>query len=245
MPLGYGDDLAHIHDVGFSFFVEGAIPGVLRILRQNGLRSGRVVELGCGSGRLARALLAAGFEVVGFDISPSMVRLARRNAPDEDFRVQSAFRADLPGCVAVVSVGECLNYAFDRMPGREILFRLFHRVHKVLGPGGVFIFDLAESGQLPPGASRQIHREGGDWATLVVTEEDRRRKILIRRITAFRRVGRWFRRSTETHRLRLYSSADVRRALRRSGFTVVQARAYGRFALPPKRVAFIARKRGS
>jgi 2-polyprenyl-3-methyl-5-hydroxy-6-metoxy-1,4-benzoquinol methylase len=36
-----------------------------------------VLELGCGSGRLAQALVDAGYAVLGMDASPAMVDLAR------------------------------------------------------------------------------------------------------------------------------------------------------------------------
>src|SRR5437879_6528892 len=106
----YRDDLAHIHDAGHWAFVDGVAPNVVALLRRAGIRRGLVVELGCGSGRLARALSAAGYEVLGFDLSSSMIRLARRTASKARFRVGSAFSVRLPFCAAVVSVGETLNY---------------------------------------------------------------------------------------------------------------------------------------
>jgi 2-polyprenyl-3-methyl-5-hydroxy-6-metoxy-1,4-benzoquinol methylase len=80
-PPAYNEDLAYIHDVGYGGFAEGAAPGVLRILREAGIGDGLVVDLGCGSGIWARHLTDAGYEVVGVDISPAMIRLARKRAP--------------------------------------------------------------------------------------------------------------------------------------------------------------------
>lgn len=46
----------------------------------------RILDLGCGTGLpTARQLADAGHRVVGIDLSPSMVELARENAPDADF----------------------------------------------------------------------------------------------------------------------------------------------------------------
>jgi len=44
---------------------------------------GRVVDLGCGTGRLARALLPHGFEYVGVDLSEEMLSIARKNIDAE------------------------------------------------------------------------------------------------------------------------------------------------------------------
>ena len=40
-----------------------------------------MLDVGCGSERLARRLGDAGFEVVGVDASPAMIALAREHAP--------------------------------------------------------------------------------------------------------------------------------------------------------------------
>ena len=79
--LFYGADLAYIHDAGFGEFATRAAPEVVRLLRANGVRRGLVVELGCGAGTVARALTDAGYDVLGVDISPAMIRLARTRAP--------------------------------------------------------------------------------------------------------------------------------------------------------------------
>jgi SAM-dependent methyltransferase len=239
----YGADLAYVHDVGFTDFARRAAPALLRLLRAHRVR-GRVVDLGCGSGVWARALTDAGYEVLGIDVSAAMLRRARRNAPRARWRRASLFRAALPPCGAVTAIGECVSYAFDRAAGPSALERLFRRVHAALAPGGVFVFDVLEPGQLAPGAVRHVHREGDDWATLVDATEDPRRRVLTRRITSFRRVGARWRRGREIHRVRLYERTTLRRALARTGFAVRELRAYGRrCTFAPRHVAFVARKR--
>ncbi len=42
---------------------------------------GRVIDLGCGTGRLARALVPEGFEYIGVDLSEEMLTVARRMFP--------------------------------------------------------------------------------------------------------------------------------------------------------------------
>ncbi|HYV03249.1 MAG TPA: class I SAM-dependent methyltransferase, partial [Blastocatellia bacterium] len=69
----YKADLAYIHDVGFGDFAKNSAPGLLEILRQNGIETGLVVDLGCGSGIWARELSKIGYSVFGVDISPAMI----------------------------------------------------------------------------------------------------------------------------------------------------------------------------
>ena len=236
----YAADLAHIHHVGYTAFARAAAPALLRVLRAHGVR-GRVVDLGCGSGVWARALADAGYDVLGIDVSAAMLRIARATAPRARFRRASLFRAALPCCGAVTAIGEGLGYAFDRAAGWRGLERLFRRVHAALAPDGVFVFDVLAPGQLAPGTVRHVHREGDGWATLVDATE--RAGVLTRRITAFRRVGRSWRRSREVHRVVLYERRALRRALVRAGFAVTELRAYGRLRLAPHHPAFVAAKR--
>ncbi len=47
-----------------------------------GGRRGRVLDAGCGTGRVAVELARRGHEVVGVDLDPSMLAVARRDAPE-------------------------------------------------------------------------------------------------------------------------------------------------------------------
>src|SRR5579864_4187654 len=100
MP-GYTEDLAFIHDAGFSDLARAAAAEVIRIMRARSIQGGLVVELGCGSGIGARELVRAGYQVFGVDISPAMIRLARRRAPGAKFVGGSMLRVKLPRCAAV------------------------------------------------------------------------------------------------------------------------------------------------
>jgi SAM-dependent methyltransferase len=237
----YQTDLAYIHDVGHGAFARNAAPGVLRLLRQGGITQGLVVDLGCGSGIWAEQLCQAGYQVFGVDISAAMIRLARRRAPQARFTCASLLQVELPPCDAVTSLGECVNFLFDPKNSREELVRLFGRVYGALRSGGMFIFDVAEPGRSKAGPPQRC-RQGEDWAVLVEVEEDPRAQRLTRRITSFRRVGKLYRRSEETHRLQLYRGAVLAQDLRRLGFRVRLRRGYGAAPLGHAYVALIARK---
>jgi SAM-dependent methyltransferase len=240
MPEGYKDDLAYIHDVGHGGFATGAAPGLLALLRRHGVTGGLVVDLGCGSGLWARTLTDAGYDVLGVDQSAAMIALARKRAPAATFRHESYLKVSLPACDAVTSVGECFNYLFDRN-GEAQLAALFGRVRAALRRGGVFVFDVLEPGQLRRGMPTRRHRTGEDWAVLVEVEEDERQRLLTRRITSFRRLGKLYRRDEEVHRQRLYEGRALAAALRRAGFRARVLRGYGAFRLGRAHAVLLAR----
>ena len=243
MEEWYGEDLAYVHDVGFGGYALGAAPGILNILARGGIREGLVLDLGCGSGLWAKELADAGYDVLGIDVSEAMVRISRGRVPEAEFRVATLFEVDIPSCNVVTAIGEVLNYLFDPATGGDrALVRLFDRIHDALTPGGVFVFDVAEPGQVTRATPTRTFSEGEDWVVLVEKEEDREHETLTRRIVTFRKAGECYRRTDEVHRLQLYGAADIADRLRRAGFRVLVTRGYGRYRLPKAHAAFVAHK---
>ncbi len=242
MTDAYRDDLAYIHDAGFGGFAGAAAPVLLDALRRQGLARGLVIDLGCGSGILAQAVSDAGYDILGIDLSEAMVGLARRRVPRGQFRVESLLKADLPPCVAVAAVGECVSYLFDDSNTKSALAKVFRRIHAALAPGGLFVFDVVEPGRVPGPGPRRAFFEGADWAVLVTSEEDRKRGLLTRRITSFRKVGDLYRRDEEVHRQQLLKRAELAGQLRSIGFRVRIIRGYGPLRFGPGHVGFMARK---
>jgi SAM-dependent methyltransferase len=239
---GYREDLAYVHDAGFRDYALKAAPGLLGILRRQGVAQGLIVDLGCGSGRWAAELNRSGYDVIGVDQSSSMIDLARGIAPASQFRVASLLRTKLPACDGITSIGECLNYCFDAGNSRKALRGLFRRVYGALRSGGVFAFDIAEPDRLPEQMPRKSWYEGRDWAILVSVDGDRKQNLLRREIVCFRKVGKLFRRSDETHTLRLYRARDLIGDLARYGFEARQVQGYGRFRFPAGMAGIVARK---
>jgi SAM-dependent methyltransferase len=241
MAAAYRTDLAYIHDAGFVGLARSAAAFLLDTMRDRGIEDGLVVDLGCGSGVLSEQLSAAGYDVLGVDVSPAMVALARERVPKGEFREGSLLSAEVPPCVAVAAVGECVNYLFDPGNTKPALSKLFRRISRALDPGGLFLFDAAGPGRVPGRGPRKTFAEGDDWAVLVTAEEDARHEFLTRRITSFRKVGDLYRRDHETHRLRLLRPSDLATELRRVGFRVRTLSGYGPSRFAPGHAGFLAR----
>jgi SAM-dependent methyltransferase len=242
MTDAYREDLAYVHDVGFGHLAENAAQVLLNALRQSVIDQGTVIDLGCGSGLLARELAAADYGVLGIDISEAMLDIARERVPTARFRQESILQAELPPCVAVAAIGECFNYLFDEDNTDQALYDLLRHIHEALDPGGILLFDVAEPGRIPVSGSQQAHTQGEDWAVLMTAEEDLTNGLLTRRITTFRKVGELYRRDQEIHQLRLIRRTKVLEYLSVLGFEVHILDSYGELRLPPGLTGFLARK---
>ena len=237
----YAKDLAYIHHVGFGDFARDAAPGLLRLLHTARGEGRQVIDLGCGSGIWAAALLRAGYAVTGVDPSSAMLALARQIAPAAQFVRTSAYDFDFPACDAVTAIGEVLSYLPPGAKPAPSLPRLFRHIAGALRPGGLFVFDLIVTTPGRPMAYR-TWRSGGDWGILADVSEQPARRCLVREITTFRRVGDHYRQAHETHVVRVCSRAAIERMLRQAGFSVRVFRRYGVARLAPRRLAFCARK---
>jgi SAM-dependent methyltransferase len=228
----YGEDLAWVHHAGYGDVAEKAAATLQAELA--GVHGGLVVDLGCGSGILARRLTGAGFEVLGVDSSEAMLGLAAAEAPDARFVHASLADCDIPPCVAVTAVGEAINYAGVDLAG------LFGRVAAALPGGGVFVFDVAGPGRLRE-AVHMREDPAGEWLIARRGTEDG--LTLTRHITLFRHIGETYRRSDETHTLRLYDPDEVVEQLGTAGFSVTPREGYGDTPMGPGWKVFVAHLR--
>ena len=107
MSSFYKKSLADIHDSTFSYFAQGTSNGLLEIFEKNKIIKGHIVDLGCGSGILAKTMISSGFTVTGIDQSPWMVSIAREKVPNGTFKLSSFYDVEIPTCNVVTSTGEC------------------------------------------------------------------------------------------------------------------------------------------
>ncbi|WP_235866354.1 class I SAM-dependent DNA methyltransferase [Serinibacter arcticus] len=93
---------------------------------------GRVLDAGCGTGRVGTRLAGHGLEVVGVDLSPGMLEVARDLHPGRRFEVGSL--ADLP--LADGAVGGVLAWYSVIHTAPEDLDDVARELARVLVPGG-------------------------------------------------------------------------------------------------------------
>ena len=99
---------------------------------------GKVCDLGCGPGHIARYLRDAGATVFGLDLSPQMVGQARRLNPDISFREGDMTALDIPDDTLA---GIVAFYSIVNLP-EESLPTVFTEIERVLQPGGALLLSF-------------------------------------------------------------------------------------------------------
>ncbi|MGE5141122.1 MAG: class I SAM-dependent methyltransferase [Rudaea sp.] len=118
----------------------------------------QVLDVGCGTGWTSVYLARQGYRVIGFDLAPDMIDIARRRAEFEhvddrcDFRVADSEDFDLGCTVDAVLVYETLHHVSDE---RAVLSNCFRH----LKPGGRLV--LGEPGWMHGLRERHVTRQFG------------------------------------------------------------------------------------
>jgi SAM-dependent methyltransferase len=141
---------------------------------EEALRAGSpVVELGVGTGRIAVPTAAAGVRVIGVDSSPAMIEVCRERAELAGVAERLDLRLgelEAPPVEERVALVTCPFRSYLHLPDDETRLRSLGAVHRVLLPGGRFVFDVFAPGadDIAETHGRWLEREPGiyeraDW----------------------------------------------------------------------------------
>lgn len=191
------------------------------LLHREGRDALTLLDLCCGTGTLTCMLAERGHEMIGADMSPEMLAVAREKADEGAFRVkpmflcQAASELDLYGTVegAYCSL-DGMNYIHgDELP------ELLHRLHLFIEPGGKFAFDIHSPEHLRSLDGETFVDEDEDILCLWRAEFDREENALIYGMDIFQREGCLWRREEEEHIEYAHEPRELCSLLEENGFT--------------------------
>lgn len=226
------------------------------LLRENGVVSGLVLDLGCGTGNMTEILAADGYDMIGVDNSEDMLEIALekklRSGHDILYLLQDMREFELYGTVrAVVSVCDSVNYITEP----EELAEVFRLVNNYLDPRGVFIFDFNTEYKYREILGEQTIAEDRGECSFIwdncYYEEERINEydltLFIRDEAASDAGEELYRKYQETHFQRSYTLEEIQDLIEQSGLEFVTA--YDAFTKDEpgersERVYVIARKSG-
>ncbi len=211
-----------------------------------------VVELGCGTGSFTQIMKKKGYDIMGIDMSPEMLNIARNKAAEAGLDImyleQDMRELDLY-CTAgtIVSVCDSINYLLED----EDVIETFRLVNNFLYPGGIFIFDfntLYKYRDVIGDTTIAENREDCSfiWDNYYHEEEH----INEYDLTIFVRTSGEedvFRRFSETHYQRGYTVEDMKYYLKEAGLelvTIVDADTHKAPTAESQRIYIVAREKG-
>jgi SAM-dependent methyltransferase len=187
---------------------------------------GRILDLGCGTGRLLLHLVPKGYQPVGVDLSQEMLSVASSKAREVgvDVSLLRASIVELDGLAdGCFDHAACLFSTLGMVRGEEARRRVIAHVYRLLRPGGRFVlhahnrwFNLNNS-------------DGRRWLLVDVWRRLLGRPSGDRLMPPHQGIGRLT--------LHLFTRGEAVRLLRDSGFRIVEVRpistrADGRLAWP-------------
>lgn len=126
----------------------------------------RMLEIGCGVGRMTRMLARIFGRVTAVDVSQEMIERARMNlGPLENISLVLGDGATLS------AIGDSTHdfafpfLVFQHIPTREVTASYCREVHRVLKPGSLFKFQVQ-------GSSRERSAPPDTWSGVSITEDD-------------------------------------------------------------------------
>jgi SAM-dependent methyltransferase len=116
-----------VHDIDLAFLLAGEP------------EKARVLEIGCGDGRDAKDIIRRTPNYRGFDVSSSMIRLARSHVPEGEFEVADAMTYEYTETQDIVFAFASLLHL-----DKEEVTTVLKKVHIALRIGGIFFISLKE-----------------------------------------------------------------------------------------------------
>jgi SAM-dependent methyltransferase len=166
----YGERIADDYDEHYGSLDATAAVTVLADLA----KTGRALELGIGTGRIALPLAARGIEVVGIDSSESMVARLRAKPGGADIPVTIADFTDVDVAGTFTLAFVAFN-TFFALPSQEAQTCCFRNVAAHLEPGGLFVIEafVPDPARFVQGQTLRTAQVETDSVMIEATQHDR------------------------------------------------------------------------
>ena len=182
-------------------------------LEKHGLKRGRALDVGCGTGRAFPPLLRRGWEVRACDLSPAMLERAREEGGRE-VELDVVDMRELPDYgefELVLSLNDAVNYLLgDGDPAQALA-----RMRANLADDGLLLFDVNSKGTYDSGAwsggEHTVEHGGRSWTWRGIGEVEGEPSVFETRIEPI------------VHRERFRSEPEVREAMAAAGLDCLAA----------------------
>lgn len=218
------------------------------IFEKYGIKPSLVLDLACGTGNITIECAKRGYEMIGVDISPEMLSVARQKTLEQELDIlflnQDMTDFELYGTVdAIFCCMDGINYITEK----KRLARMFKLVNNYLNNGGLFIFDIrSEYGIESLIGNNTFIEDAEDITYIWENNYDLRKKICDMRLTFFKREGEMYSKFYENHRLKAFNPNEIIKLLEAERLKLLGSFDNFSFKKPrgkAERIFFVAKKK--
>ncbi len=201
------------------------------------------LDVGCGGGWFTRAFQRCGYRMTGLDVSAEMLDHAQKTALEEGIRSEYLLgditKIKLPKRFDfVTAINDCINY----IPKNK-LNAAFKNVGEALKKGGVFLFDISSERKFREKIANTVSADDREDVTYLNFSREETDGVTMDVTLFVKRPDGAFDRLDETHRQYIYTEEEINFALKKNGFTLLEAEGHlGEDKTTSDRITFLARK---
>jgi len=207
-------------------------------------KSGKGVDLFCGSGKMTILLSQAGLNMIGIDASSEMLKIAEKNSHVANekiiYALGNAEKVELPSNLDLVTaICDGVNYVNDRA-----LVKIFSNVAKSIKKGGYFVFDMSTEYKLTTIIGNNIFYEDYDEYTYFWRNKVKNDHIDMD-LTFFIKENDKYTRADESQRQYIHNIERIELLLKECGLNLVNEMDGDKFdkvTKKSKRIIFTVRK---
>ena len=205
--------------------------------------TGKGIDIGTGSAKIAIPLIESGLEVVGVDPSEEMLKIASINARNRGVKLtlikNDCENIELTRVDFVTATCDVINYVSTIAQVKK----LFKKVYDSLKVGGYFVFDVSSSHKLH-GMVDEQYFEDTDEITYLWTNSKKGDKLIMD-VAFFIPEGDKYQRVDERHTFLIMEKQFLVDELESLGFDVkVYGHNLSKYTKKTDRIFFFARKNG-
>lgn len=183
----------------------------------------KVLDLACGTGRLALALAAKGYDVTGIDRFPATLKRARENAEKRSLQLKlvqtSLQEVNVEGSFDAVYCVQALYY----LSNENELSGALTKIESLIRPGGILIIDTGNFISIfgTYKKVRKMSAHGEDWwiRRTVNHKIDDVNMLFYHMESNVMKIQGKIRKWRETHVLRMWTFPELRVQLTNHGFS--------------------------
>jgi SAM-dependent methyltransferase len=201
------------------------------------------LDVGCGGGWFTRAFQKHGYQMTGLDISAEMLDFAQETAMKKGVRSEYLLgdisKMKLPQRFDfVTAINDCVNY----IPKTK-LNAAFKNIRGALKKGGIFLFDISSKGKIDKKVANTVSVDDRDEITYLSFNRPETDGVTMEVTLFAKNEDGSYTRLDETHRQYAYEESEIRTALEKNGFTVLEVEGHlGGDKNTSDRITFLAQK---